>query len=431
MDKFFIVLFLMFCSQNCMSLSKQAFYFGFEGNSIKNYFEIDLLPINLINYNTSYLKEFYNPSCHNDIDYRTYMTIVNKANLPDFYNRFDYYTNPNYYNTSNYYNDPKYKKILLRKKMLHVTKHFFNYLQDIKTDDFVYINGLSAFIGYQVNEYLSINFGKTYGSSCVDVKINKFNEFFKNKLINKCIGQYRYNYESTWLDLFKFFSIEKKLFLLFSFGIEFAKSKFTFFSNDGYENYNPEFIKKNKFNLKNVDKYNISNNENGIIKKYNVNFKNVNKYNILNNENNIKKKNNLNLKNVHRPNISNNKNSVIKKNNFNLKNANKYNISNNKKSIKKKYIPYTFKYKKNNEINIVKEVSDFSYSKICRNHLLGINFSSNRKGVRFGFGIKGMISSCLYVNLLFRNHFFISDYKHINFLSGKLLSTSIGIVYKF
>ena len=264
MFKYFLFfLILIIYSNNCMSFSKSSYLFGFECSSIKNYFEIDLLPINLSNYNSFFLNKYKNAD---------------------------------------------EKELLLQKKILNITKHFLCYLKEIKTDNFTFINGFSFYFGYDFNKKVSIIIGKTYSFFDINVNIDHFNEFFRNNMFNSLIGSYRYSYKSDWIDLLK-----------------------------------------------------------------------------------------------------NKKNDILNKN----------------------FFPYTFSYKKNNAIILKKENLDINYSKICLDHIIGTKFFSNRKGFRFGFGIKNMLTSKLSLNIIFRYHLFFSDYKYIKFLNKNLLTTSIGIIYNF
>ncbi|QQG46823.1 MAG: hypothetical protein HYZ30_01875 [Candidatus Azosocius agrarius] len=311
---FLFSLFLSFNS-NCMSVSKSLFYFGVEGSSVKNYFEIDLLPINFSTNNLLFLKKDKNEN----------------------------------------------NKIILKEKMINVTKHFLSYLKEIKTSDFVFVNGISFFIGYKINNFLSINFGRGVFVNTLEIKVNNFNELFKNQLIDNYIGKYRYSYNSKWIDIFKFFLIEKKLCLLFSFGFEYSKSKFDFLSNKIYKSYKNDFIKEKNFDIK--------------------------KFNFFN---------------------------LLKK----------------KKNEKDILMPYTLSYKKNKQVNLIKENVDINYSKIYMDHLLGLNFISNRKGFRLGVGFKCIISSNIYMNFIFRYHIFVDNYKYIKVLNRNLISTSFSVVYK-
>lgn len=218
--KFCIYIFVFFCCNNVYgSFYKMPFVFGIECNSIKNYFEIDLLPVNLIDYGSLFLNKYKN----------------NEKNL-------------------------------CRQKMLNVTKHFLNYLKEINVKDFSFVNGFSYFIGYKIDEYLSFSVGKTYGVCSIDIKICDFNEIFKNSFINGVIGQCKYSYESTWLDFVKTLLIEKSFFILLSFGFEIIESSFNFLSDKNYEFYNNIFLNDKNFNMKKFEnnfsyekKYNFEN----------------------------------------------------------------------------------------------------------------------------------------------------------------------------
>ncbi len=307
----FVFLFFIFFNNVCISFSKNSFYFGVEGSSVRNYFEIDLLPVNFMSCNLLFLDKYKND------------------------------------------------KNILNQKTFNVTKYFLNYLKEIKTSDFSFIKGGSFFIGYQINDYLSLNFGKGYFFYDINIRMNNFNELFKNQLIKNSIGKYRCSSECKWVDLFKFFEIEKKLFFLFSFGFDFSETEFKFFSNEIYDSYKISVIEQKKFNIKVFDSYNLS-------KKKKIT------------ENDLKN--------------------------------------------------HTILYKKNKKIDL-KEKNINCY-KICLDHLLGMNFSSNRKGIRIGFGTSLVITSNLCINFLFKYHFFINNFNNIKILSEKSISTNFNFVYK-